>query len=157
MNKGELDDLEFPLGGNYRRDRAETGSTWDNLHVSHLLFVDDSLILCRLDEKNYFNLRKLLNLYEAAFGESINFTKSTMIFSPNVGKETGSFLSNILGIKSKTDLGSYLGIPSSFSKNKFRDFQHILDKVWKVVQGWKSSFFLVVGKEVLIKSVVGLY
>lgn len=38
-------------------------------------------------------------------------------------------------------------------QNKLKDLSYILDKVWKSVQGWKSSFFSIVGKEILIKSI----
>lgn len=49
--------------------------------VSHLLFADDCLIFCRADEINCVNLKRLLKTYEEASGESINFSKSAMLFS----------------------------------------------------------------------------
>lgn len=81
---------------NSKGERAGDGSPMDNPRVSHLLFVDDNLIFCKVNEKSCLNLRKLLNLYEAASSESISFSKSAMIFSRNVGEERGIFLSNIL-------------------------------------------------------------
>lgn len=47
----------------------------------------------------------------------------------------------------------YLGVSSVFTRSKSKDLAYILDKVWKVAQGWKRSFFSIAGKEVLIKSV----
>lgn len=122
-------------------------------NVSHLLFVDDSLIFCQADERNLVTLKRVLKLYEEASGESINFSKSAMIFSPNVHDDRGVFLSSILGVRKLNDLGHYMGLPLYFSRNKSSDLQFIVDKVWKVVQGWKNSFFSIAGKEVLIKSV----
>lgn len=51
------------------------------------------------------------------------------------------------------DLGNYLGMPSLFSRNKSKDFGYIVNKVSKVLQWWKKSFFSIAGKEILIKSV----
>lgn len=64
---------------------------------------------------NCLNLKRILMLYEEASGESINLSKSTMIFSPSINQDHGDLLSNILGIKMKDSLGAYLGLPSSFS------------------------------------------
>lgn len=66
--------------------------------------------------------------------------------------DRGAFLSSILNVRKLNDLGSYLGLPS-FSKNKSNDLQFLVDKVWKVVQGWKNTFFSIASKEVLIKSI----
>lgn len=92
-------------------------------------------------------------MYGVASGECINYSKFAVIFSPNINQDRGVFLSSIIGIKNQKNLGFYLGFPSSFSKSKSKDFQGIVDKVWKVVQGWKKSFFSVAGKEILIKCV----
>lgn len=121
--------------------------------ISHLLFADDSLIFYKADELNCSNLRNILKTYEEASGESINYSKSAVVFSPNINQYRRTFLSSIIGIENRDSLGTYLGLPSSFSRNKSRDFQGIVDKVWKLVQGWKKAFFSVAGKEVLIKSI----
>lgn len=106
--------------------------------VSHLLFADDSLVFCKADETNCVTLKRLLKLYETASCESINFSKSVVIFSPNINNDRGLFLSSILGIKLQASLGTYLGLPSYFSRSKLKDFQWISNKIWKAVQGWKT-------------------
>lgn len=120
--------------------------------ISHLLFVDDSLIFCRAGESNFFALKTILKQFELASDGSINFTKSAIIISPNVNKDRWGFLSDILGIKMQESLGTYLGLPSDFSRSKTKDLQGIVDKVWKA-ELEEIFFFLVVGKEVLIKSI----
>lgn len=121
--------------------------------VSHLLFTDDSLVFCRADKTNYVTLKRLLKLYEEASGEVLITPSLLCFFSPNINSDRGLFLSNILGIKMQDSLGTYLVLPSSFSRSKTKDFQGIIDKVWKAVHGWKKSFFSMAGKEALIKSV----
>lgn len=85
-------------------------------------------------------------------GKALTF-QNQRTFSPNVNDDHDYFLSGILRIKKLNDLGHYLGLPSFFSKNKSNDLQPIVDRVWKVVQGWKNSFLSIARKEVLNKSV----
>lgn len=121
--------------------------------ISHLLFADDSLIICKAKESELLALKNILEIYELASGESINFSKSAILFSTKIDKDRCDYLSNILGVKKVDDFGKYLGVPSVFSKNRSKDFRYILDKVWNSVQGWKRNFFSIAGKEILIKSI----
>jgi hypothetical protein len=54
--------------------------------VSHLIFVDDSLILCRAKVGGAQKLQGILQLYEQCSGQMINRDKSTIVFSPNTGE-----------------------------------------------------------------------
>lgn len=96
-------------------------------------------------------LKCLLKVYEVALGECINFSKSAVLFSQSVGSNRKMFLSSILGVKNGEDLGNCHGVPSVFSKSKSEDFDFIMNKDRKAMQGWKNSFFSVDGKEILIK------
>jgi len=54
--------------------------------VSHLLFADDSLILCRANGGDAQQVQSLLQLYEECSGQMINKDKSAVMFSPNTGE-----------------------------------------------------------------------
>lgn len=79
------------------------------------------------------HLKRLLKTYEQASGESINYAKSAMIFAKSVNEDISSFLSSIMGVKRVEDFGSYLGVPSSFSRSKTKDFGFIMNKIGKVI------------------------
>ncbi|KAM6570416.1 hypothetical protein CsatB_018401 [Cannabis sativa] len=51
--------------------------------ISHMLFADDSYIYCRATEEEAQNVLRLLNLFEAASGQRVNYAKSSIFFSAN--------------------------------------------------------------------------
>lgn len=115
--------------------------------ISHLLFVDDSLIFYKATILEIYTVKMLLIDYEKASGQKINFDKSVLCLSPNMGGDFMNYMQSMLGMRLVQDLGDYLGLPSSLSRSKSRDFVAIKDRLWKVVQGWKTNFFSVGGKE----------
>lgn len=48
--------------------------------VSHLLFVDDCLLFCKSTTVEYSQLKNVLDDYELALGEAINYVKSGIFF-----------------------------------------------------------------------------
>lgn len=97
--------------------------------ISHLLFVDVSLIFCKACELELVFLKNMLKTYELASGESINFSKSAILFSKKVIKDRREYLSSILGVRNVNDFGKYLGVPPSFSRSKTKDLAYIIDRV----------------------------
>ena len=55
--------------------------------ISHLLFVDDSLLFCQATVEECQRLLDLLGKYEAVFGQTINRQKTSLFFSKNTRKE----------------------------------------------------------------------
>lgn len=101
-----------------------------------------------------WDFQTFLKTYELASGQVVNVEKSALYFSPNVSTEFQSVISNILSMPIVDNLGKYLGVHSSFSKNRRDDFKAVKQRVWHTLQGWKDNLFSIGGKEVLIKSVV---
>ena len=60
--------------------------------VSHLFFVDDSIIFSRASEDKCSTIINILNTYERASGQKVNFEKSSFFFSPNVNENLRSII-----------------------------------------------------------------
>jgi hypothetical protein len=86
--------------------------------VSHLLFVDDSLILMKATSSNASCLRDVLDLYEACSGQQINKEKSSIMFSKNTKVRARGILKEILEVQSETVNERYLGLPVYISRSK---------------------------------------
>lgn len=80
--------------------------------VSHLFFVDDSLILCDACEMQGWELKRILATYERATCQQINFEKSTLFFSPNTSQNDREELLTILGVNEVSCHEKYLEIPT---------------------------------------------
>lgn len=78
--------------------------------ISHLLFADDSLIFLKAFESESSYLKGLLVAYGRASSQCINFSKSALLFSPNVHIERQKFLQTILGVQLVPNLGTYLTV-----------------------------------------------
>ncbi|XP_057745007.1 uncharacterized protein LOC130962866 [Arachis stenosperma] len=51
----------------------------DNVELSHLQFIDDTILFCTPDDKIVRNYKRLLRCFEVMSGLSINFDKSSLI------------------------------------------------------------------------------
>lgn len=125
-----------------------------SLSISHLLFADDSLIFLRANKEEGTALKNILQLYEAASGQKVNFQKSALSVSPGTSQDVIDDLKAIFEREIVSCHSQYLGLPSTISRNKKNVFAHIKKRVNKKVGGWNDRLFSGGGKEVLIKSVI---
>ena len=49
--------------------------------ITHLFFVDDSLLFCKANPNDVAQIQDILNEYESASGQQINRQKTTIFFS----------------------------------------------------------------------------
>lgn len=112
--------------------------------VPHFLtsfFADDSLVFLKASNKECHKLKEVLEVYEKATGQVINFEKSECLISKNVEVEAASHLSRILGVRQSYSIGQYLSLPAQTGRHKGRMFNKLREKVWKMLQGWKGPLF----------------
>ena len=122
--------------------------------ISHLLFVDDSLLFCRAKVGDVSKILEILGKYERALGQKINANKTTIFFGGNVTESAKQQVQNLFGVSEKKEYEKYLGLPAVVGRNKRASLNHIKDCVWGKLQGWKGKLLSQAEKEVLLKVVV---
>ncbi|XP_066396356.1 uncharacterized protein [Miscanthus floridulus] len=121
--------------------------------VSHLLFADDSLILCKAKPAEAQQLKDILAIYEEGSGQLINADKSAVMFSPNTKDSDRRGVMQALHIRSETMNEKYLGLPVFVGKSRSSIFAYLKERIWQRIQGWKERLLSRAGKEILIKAV----
>lgn len=69
--------------------------------VHHLLFADDSLLMCKANREESSELKRCLEVYGKASGQVINFQKSSIIFGAKVALSSREEVKNCLNIEKK--------------------------------------------------------
>ena len=121
--------------------------------VSHLLFANDAFLFFRASQQEARVVKSILASYERASGQRVNFNKSSISFSPNMGAGVVNQICAELDVPVTSDYGAYLGLPSCIGRRKKMVFQSIRDKVWQKLQGWNMKMLSRAGKEILLKTV----
>ncbi|XP_050238017.1 uncharacterized protein LOC126687501 [Mercurialis annua] len=100
-------------------------------------------------------IMECLHLYGQASGQTVNFDKSSIMFSRNTSLLDKSTSCSILGVKEQLgERTTYLGLPCLIGRKKKGIFSFIKDRVWKRLQGWTYRYLSKSGKEILIKTVL---
>ena len=80
--------------------------------VSHLLFANDSFMFFKASMTQCSAIKNIFGAYKRIYGQSINFQKSRIVFSPNAEDHLRIYIATELGVSSPLNTGRYLGLPS---------------------------------------------
>uniref|UniRef100_A0A803PV88 Reverse transcriptase domain-containing protein n=1 Tax=Cannabis sativa TaxID=3483 RepID=A0A803PV88_CANSA len=122
--------------------------------ISHLLFADDTLLFTIASPSYCDALKEALTLYNLATGQSVNYSKSSILFSPNTPPSVRSYFFDSLHLEPGPFISKYLGVPQCFGRSKKASFDFLLQRVSSQLSVWNEKLFSKAGKEVLLKAVI---
>lgn len=126
------------------REKAENGA-WKAVkashmgpNISHLLFAYDIILFSEVDENQIMLIQEGLSRFIKASSQSANFSKSNVLFSPNVPEQVTGRLSLQLGIPFTKNMRKYLGFHLRHHGNNKSIQLDLLQKMRNKLAGWKS-------------------
>lgn len=90
---------------------------WGYQPLSHLFFVDDSILFCRVSITEWQCIQSILEVNCEGSRQSINKQKTFILFSPNTSNKTKNQVKDVAGVKICHNPGTYLGLGKSKNKN----------------------------------------
>ncbi|XP_057809095.1 uncharacterized protein LOC131023568 [Salvia miltiorrhiza] len=125
----------------------------DDIRISHLQYVDDTIFLLEDKESNAVALRYMLNIFQLISGLAVNFSKSSLI-----GIEVEDTKIERMAAELRCKVGdcpfNYLGLKIGVGSNKVVNWSYLVDKVKKRVNGWTTRTLSLAGRITLVKSVL---
>ena len=111
-----------------------------SIHISHLLFVNDTILFCDASKDQLLYVRMVLIFFEAITGLKVNVGKSEIVFVGDVGDLNG--LARILCCKVGTLPMRYLGMPLGAHYKDSSIWNPIIKKMEKWLASWKRLYLL---------------
>lgn len=121
--------------------------------IHHLLFTDDNLFICKVEDIRCKKINRILKVYGEASGQVINLNKSSITFGNHVDENLRAIAKEELGILNEGGVGTYLGLPECYSGSKIDLLNYIQDKMKSRLSRWFARLLSQGGKEVLLKFV----
>ncbi|XP_070036020.1 uncharacterized protein [Nicotiana tomentosiformis] len=124
----------------------------NEMEVSHLLYVDDTLVLCEAKAEQMRYLRLILIVFEFVSGLHVNWRKSRLIPVKEVAD--AQVLAGILGCEIDCLPTAYLGL-SLGSRNKVMEvWSGVVERVERRLARWKTQYLSLGGRVILINVVL---
>lgn len=121
--------------------------------VSHLQFVDDTLIICDRSLENVRTIESVLKLFELISGLKVNFHKSLLV-GVNVKSEWIQEAVVNLNCKVGSKPFKYLGMLIGTNPRLLSSWKLMIDSVRRRLSRWANKSVYICGRVVLLKSVL---
>ncbi|KAM6559477.1 hypothetical protein CsatA_028716 [Cannabis sativa] len=122
--------------------------------ITHMLFADDSYLFFQATTEAATSVNTLLHTFQMASGQQVNFSKSSIFFSPNTTAQHRSSICSVLGMVEVSEGSLYLGLPNIIGRNKNSILGFLKNKVMSRINSWDGKFLSRAGKEILLKTVI---
>uniref|UniRef100_A0A803QHY3 Reverse transcriptase domain-containing protein n=1 Tax=Cannabis sativa TaxID=3483 RepID=A0A803QHY3_CANSA len=109
--------------------------------ISHLLFADDSMLFTHVNNVNNNAIKDILATYNKATGQTVNFAKSSILFSPNTSSNDEQNFLTSLQMSDKPLIDKHLGVPQCLSRSKKSSFLFLLQKASSKLSPWNQHLF----------------
>ena len=126
----------------------------NGVSFTHIFFADDSFFFFQNDNTSLPALKTILLWYCSLSGQTINHSKSELFCSPNIDTSIQESLASYLQVNLVKEPSMYLGINFNLRGKNIADFQDLIDRVQKKLQGWKAKLLSQAGRCTLISSVL---
>ncbi|KAL4594155.1 hypothetical protein ACB092_12G000800 [Castanea dentata] len=120
------------------------------LHISHLLFADDTILFCDASRDQLLYIHVVLIFFEAITGLKVNVGKSEIVPTGEVGNL--DVLARILCCKVGCLPMTYLGMPLGAHYKVSSIWNPIIERMEKKLLGWKRLYLSKRNRLTLLKS-----
>jgi len=125
----------------------------NEVQITHLQFVDDTLIFGEKSWLNVRSMRAVLLLFEEVSGLKVNFHKS-ILTGVNVSESWLTEASLVMNVHKGSLPFNYLGLPIGGDSRKLSFWKPILDRIVAHLSSWNNKFLSFGGCLVLLRSVL---
>ncbi|GJY17125.1 putative RNA-directed DNA polymerase, eukaryota, reverse transcriptase zinc-binding domain protein [Tanacetum coccineum] len=126
----------------------------DKVHISHLQFTNDALIMGEWSLSNAKNLSRILTCFHLASGLRVNFNKSKLFGIGVTNVELNTIASSI-GCLALQFPCIYLGLPIGAKMISCLNWNPLVERFLKRLSNWKAKTLSFGGRLTLIRSVLG--
>lgn len=99
-------------------------------------------------------MKNCLNAFCSMSGQRVNYSKSSIFFSPHIEDSRADMLAELAGIPRVKNMGRYLGVHSVHGRVSPSIYTPIIDAIQGRLEGWKSKILSQAGRVVLARSVL---
>ncbi|XP_028106682.1 uncharacterized protein LOC114305746 [Camellia sinensis] len=121
--------------------------------VSHLQFVDDSLLFCEANRQETLNIKRIHRWFEILLGLKINYHKS-VVCGVGISEASSKEFTTLLNCTTQGFALKYLGLSLGVSPSRKNIWKPVVDKIKAKLSGWKSRFLSFASRLTLIKAVL---
>lgn len=122
--------------------------------INHLAYAHDTIIFLSSDATSLQLVIEVLYAYEAASGQLINKSKSTLYMHHSASEAVVDKVQRIIGIGRQEFPFTYLGCPMFYTRRKMDHYRDLMSKILDKLQSWKGNLLSIGRRAVLISHVL---